>query len=203
VQVTEEFAIVQEVAASMKGQNELAEKEFEGLVRWQESKVRDLEGQIQFENTQRKRMTEEIKRLEWQVQSREEYVVQLENEAIYLRKEIKEAKFHNEKHGYAGFVGGLVQLRKSSERSKSKNLPSSEPSFEHRAFNVSNQGGPAAALKQDKGLDDLPSRDWNNREKSAKALETRKSSEPRRHLYNQTRQEISDARRRLQMAELK
>lgn len=66
-------------------------------------------------------MTEEIVRLEKLVRHREEYVVSLENESIYLRKEIKNAKFNNEKSGYTGFVSGLTKLRSSQERSKSSN----------------------------------------------------------------------------------
>ena len=42
-------------------------------------------------------MAEEIVRLEKLVKSREDYMVSLENESIYLRKEIKNAKFNNEK----------------------------------------------------------------------------------------------------------
>ena len=38
-------------------------------------------------------------------------MVKLENESIMLRKEIKDAKFVNEKQGYVGFLGGLTQLR--------------------------------------------------------------------------------------------
>ena len=35
-------------------------------------------------------------------------MISLENESIMLRKEIKNAKFNNEKQGYSGFVGGLT-----------------------------------------------------------------------------------------------
>jgi hypothetical protein len=38
-------------------------------------------------------------------------MVSLENESITLRREIKEAKFNNEKSGYTGFVSGLTKLR--------------------------------------------------------------------------------------------
>ena len=53
-------------------------------------------------------MAGEIVRLEKLVKSREEYMCSLENEAIMIRKEIKDAKFNNEKSGYNGFVGGLT-----------------------------------------------------------------------------------------------
>ena len=42
-------------------------------------------------------MAEEIVRLEKLVKSREDYMCNLETEAIMLRKEIKDAKFNNEK----------------------------------------------------------------------------------------------------------
>ena len=48
-------------------------------------------------------------------------MLSLENETIMLRKEIKEAKFNNEKKGYQGFLGGLTQLRNSRSRSVSNN----------------------------------------------------------------------------------
>lgn len=66
-------------------------------------------------------MAKEITRLERLVASREDYVVSLENEAVMLRKEIKESKFNNEKQGYDRFVGGLTKLRSSQERPKSNN----------------------------------------------------------------------------------
>ena len=51
-------------------------------------------------------------------------MVNLENESVMLRKEIKESKFNNEKQGYAGFLGGLTKLREGSRlRSTSKNQP--------------------------------------------------------------------------------
>ena len=65
-------------------------------------------------------MAEEIVRLEKLVKSREDYMVSLENESIYLRKEIKNSKFTNEKQGYLGFVGNLTQLRASRERSHNR-----------------------------------------------------------------------------------
>lgn len=53
-------------------------------------------------------MAQEIARLEKLVSSREDYVCSLENEAVFLRKEIKNAKFNNEKQGYTGFLTGLT-----------------------------------------------------------------------------------------------
>ena len=53
-------------------------------------------------------MAQEIVRSEKQVQSREDYMISLENETIMLRKEIKQAKFNNEKQGYSGFLGNLT-----------------------------------------------------------------------------------------------
>lgn len=53
-------------------------------------------------------MAEEIVRLEKLVKSREDYMVSLENESIYLRKEIKASKFNNQKQGYIGFVSNLT-----------------------------------------------------------------------------------------------
>ena len=38
-------------------------------------------------------------------------MINLENEAVMLREEIKSAKFNNEKGGYDKFVGGLTVLR--------------------------------------------------------------------------------------------
>lgn len=68
----------------------------------------DLEGQLKFESDQRNKMAEEIVRLEKLVKSREDYMVSLENESIYLRKEIKASKFNNQKQGYIGFVSNLT-----------------------------------------------------------------------------------------------
>ena len=45
-------------------------------------------------------------------------MINLENEAIMLRDEIKRAKFNNEKGGYDRFVNGLTQI-KSRDRSRS------------------------------------------------------------------------------------
>ena len=37
-------------------------------------------------------------------------MINLENEAVMLRDEIKKAKFNNEKGGYDRFVGGLTVI---------------------------------------------------------------------------------------------
>lgn len=79
-------------------------------------------------------------RLEKQVQSREDYMISLENEAIMLRKEIKQAKFNNEKTGYSGFVGSLTQLRQSRGRSTSNNrFGDRSTSAERQHVTLSNQ----------------------------------------------------------------
>ena len=46
-------------------------------------------------------------------------MINLENEAVMLREEIKNAKFNNEKGGYDKFVGGLTVLR-ARDRSNPK-----------------------------------------------------------------------------------
>ena len=46
-------------------------------------------------------------------------MINLENEAVMLRDEIKNAKFNNEKGGYDKFVGGLTKLR-SRDRSDNR-----------------------------------------------------------------------------------
>ena len=46
-------------------------------------------------------------------------MINLENEAVMLRDEIKKAKFNNEKGGYDRFVGGLTVI-KSRDRSNPK-----------------------------------------------------------------------------------
>ena len=46
-------------------------------------------------------------------------MINLENEAVMLREEIKNAKFNNEKGGYDKFVGGLTVLR-PRDRSNTK-----------------------------------------------------------------------------------
>lgn len=76
-------------------------------------KVTDLRNNISKETEFKARMTNEILRFERVVQSREDYIISLENESIMLRKEIKDCKFGNEKQGYAGFVGSLTQLRQT------------------------------------------------------------------------------------------
>ena len=48
-------------------------------------------------------------------------MISLENEAIMIRKEIKETKFINEKPEYNRFVGGLTRLREDRSRSTSNN----------------------------------------------------------------------------------
>ena len=134
-------------AEAIKSQTDLVEKEFQGKVRWQESRITDLEGQVKFETDQRSKMAEEIVRLEKLVQSREDYMCQLENESITLRKEIKATKFNNEKSGYTGFLSGLTQLRRSEERSRSNNRmgsvsPNQAPSDHQTSLNNSSNAAP-------------------------------------------------------------
>ena len=62
-----------------------------------------------------------------QVIQREDYILALENENIFLREEIKKTKFHCEKNQYEKFLGGLTVLRKSSnsiERNNTRNVNS-------------------------------------------------------------------------------
>ena len=76
---------------------EQSEKELRTQIKWQESKLSDVTSQLKFESDQKNKMAEEIVRLEKLVKSREDYMCNLETEAIMLRKEIKDAKFNNEK----------------------------------------------------------------------------------------------------------
>ena len=101
-------------------------------------------------------MAQEIVRLEKQVQSREDYMISLENETIMLRKEIKQAKFNNEKQGYSGFLGNLTQLRQSRGRSTRNNrFGENSASAERQTITLSNQNS-AKPNKVDKSFDDLP-----------------------------------------------
>ena len=81
-----------------------------------ESKIRLLEAQLKAERESKMSMAGDMERLDKLVQSREEYMCQLENETVLLRNEIKQTKFNGEKSGYTGFLSGLTQLRCSEER---------------------------------------------------------------------------------------
>ena len=121
---------------------EQSEKELRTQIKWQESKLSDVTSQLKFESDQKNKMAEEIVRLEKLVKSREDYMCNLETEAIMLRKEIKDAKFNNEKQGYNGFVGGLTQLRTNRGRSTSNNR-GVDRSAERKPINLSNNNAVA------------------------------------------------------------
>lgn len=150
--VYKDLTHVQEHSKSIKGKNEQFEKEFQSHLRWQEAKVTDLEGQLKFESDQRNKMAEEIVRLEKLVKSREDYMVSLENESVYLRKEIKASKFNNQKQGYIGFVSNLTQLRQSRDRSHNR---VEQLSAERRPVNLSNQNS-FVPVKLERGYDEYP-----------------------------------------------
>ena len=156
--VYKDLTHVQEHSKSIKGKNEQFEKEFQSHIRYQEAKVTDLEGQLKFESDQRNKMAEEIVRLEKLVKSREDYMVSLENESIYLRKEIKASKFNNQKQGYIGFVSNLTQLRQSRDRSHNR---VEQLSAERRPVNLSNQNS-FVPVKLERGYDEYPQRDANS-----------------------------------------
>lgn len=120
---------------SLQSKNEKVENELQNQIRWQDSKLTDITGQLVFESNQKNKMAGEIVRLEKLVKSREEYMCSLENEAIMIRKEIKDAKFNNEKSGYNGFVGGLTQLRQNRIRSSSNNRGVERISAERKPVN--------------------------------------------------------------------
>ena len=156
--VYKDLTHVQEHSKSIKGKNEQFEKEFQSHIRYQKAKVTDLEGQLKFESDQRNKMAEEIVRLEKLVKSREDYMVSLENESIYLRKEIKASKFNNQKQGYIGFVSNLTQLRQSRDRSHNR---VEQLSAERRPVNLSNQNS-FVPVKLERGYDEYPQRDANS-----------------------------------------
>ena len=62
-------------------------------------------------------MASKIQELEQLVDSREDYILNLEREAVMLRKEIKDAKYNNEKNSYKDFVKNLTVLRPERGRS--------------------------------------------------------------------------------------
>ena len=56
-------------------------------------------------------MSQKICELEDLVNQREDYICNLEREAIMLRRDIKEAKYHNEISSYKEFAKKLTVLR--------------------------------------------------------------------------------------------
>lgn len=142
-------------------------------------------------------MAGEIVRLEKLVKSREDYMCSLENEAIMIRKEIKESKFNNEKQGYNGFVGGLTQLRSNRVRSSSNNRGVDRISAERKLVNLSNHNY-TMPEKQAKGYDDdLPQKDLNYG--SRYEVDTRRNYQVPSPLNTSSHR---DARERLMMSEL-
>ena len=65
-----------------------------------DSRLSEFEALVKNESMQKRQLADENHRLQAKIQSREEYMLSLENETIMLRKEIKETKFNNEKRGY-------------------------------------------------------------------------------------------------------
>ena len=99
----------------------------------------------------------EVVRLENLVKSREEYMINLETESITLRREIKDVKFHNEKSGYTGFVGGLTKLRESRERSTSNIRGASALSGRTTGLNLNlSNHNSAKPVKQERECDEKP-----------------------------------------------
>ena len=69
-------------------------------------------------------------------------MISLENEAIMIRKEIKNSKFVNQKQGYSDFVGSLTRLREDRSRSTSNNrlgIACQEPQSQLSPIDLSNQ----------------------------------------------------------------
>ena len=65
-------------------------------------------------------------------------MINLENEAVMLRHEIKNAKFNNEKGGYDRFVGGLTVLR-SRDKSANAGRSTNEQSRSNERASYPNQ----------------------------------------------------------------
>lgn len=179
---------------SIRNKNDQVESELQTKLRWQESELSDLRSQLKFEEDQKKKMANEILRLEQLIQSREDYMVSLENESITLRREIKEAKFNNEKSGYTGFVSGLTKLRQSRERSASNNRRTASLSGEHAELNLLNKNSSHRPVKQEKEYDDLPQKDFNQEKKTS--FNYSRYQEPLNQLSNSSK----DARSRLNSA---
>ena len=65
----------------------------------------------------------QVRDIEKEIVTREDYIVAVEDENIKLREEIKKAKFMNERSGYDNFVNGLTQLRNRSSTRKVGGVP--------------------------------------------------------------------------------
>jgi molecular chaperone GrpE (heat shock protein) len=76
-----------------------------------------LEKYKDYGKMEKEGMTGKIQELEQLVDSREDYILNLEREAVMLRKEIKDAKYNNEKNSYKDFVKNLTVLRPERGRS--------------------------------------------------------------------------------------
>jgi hypothetical protein len=100
----------------MRDSNKALERELMERLRNTEDKNKELIQQKLKEGESKDEIAQEVVNLERQIKKREQYMINLENEAVMLREEIKNSKFHNEKGGYDKFVGGLTKLR-SRERS--------------------------------------------------------------------------------------
>jgi hypothetical protein len=111
-------------------------------------------------------MAKEVVRVEKLVKTREEYMLSLENESIMLRREIKDVKFHNEKSGYTGFVGGLTKLRESRERSTSNNRGGTTSALSGLSpgLNLSSHNS-AKPVKQERECDEKPQKDYKQERK--------------------------------------
>jgi len=116
-QLQGEVTEFQDQVVTMRDSNKALERELMERLRNTEDKNKELIQQKLAEGESKDEIAQEVVNLERQVKKREQYVINLENEAVMLRDEIKNAKFNNEKGGYDKFVGGLTKLRASRDRS--------------------------------------------------------------------------------------
>ena len=102
----------------MRDSSRAVEQEFIERLRLADQRNKELEEGQAISRRENEELRKELSKLQRQQKTEETYMINLENEAVMLRDEIKRAKFNNEKGGYDKFVGGLTTL-KTRERSKS------------------------------------------------------------------------------------
>ena len=133
-------------------------------------------------------------RLERIVHSREDYLIQLENETTMLRKEIKDCKYNNEKQGYEGFLNGLTILRQSRNNGITKS--GGAVSVERKRVTISNRNTPAAVKREKSYV--LNATGKENDPEHHYILNRKRSCEPPSQIFTSS----IDARTRIMMSDL-
>ena len=133
IELQQEVLTLHDQMNQIQNHNGAVERDLVSQLKRAQDRAQELEKYKDYGKMEKEGMASKIQELEQLVDSREDYILNLEREAVMLRKEIKDAKYNNEKNSYKDFVKNLTVLRPERGRSGPRVQNETSLSIERRS----------------------------------------------------------------------